>query len=326
VSGAGWLLALAALTPADPGVDLSPGLVAALEALGGSSGIPDGLGAVWTPAAPVGGQPASLALGQYQAGGTVPVPVFGSDALFVNTAVRALDVRTNALLPDDRIPFPGQFWDIESGATYVRQTSDGSSWGVGITGGSASDRPFHSIREGVLTGLGFYRVPSVNDSAWLFYVVSSSNGQLGHNIPVPGVAYEFHSGAWSGSVGFPFVSLRCRPVSVFEWTFDYAAVTDVETRANLLPAEGVRLFTGFAWTNQSWFRAGRADPNSLLFLYEKRLDAGASWSFGRLKVEALTGFKFDRYFVENQGLSLSGRNRVPIGPAPFFGLQLGFNY
>jgi hypothetical protein len=314
---------------------LSAGLLAALDALGGSSSVPDGVGHFFSPSRPVIGQPgARLGLSTSQAGLTLPVPLGGEgegEAILAAGSAREVRVRTNAILPDDRVLFPHRLWDVQAGGTYVRQYADGSSWGFGLSTGSASDQPFHSIVEMVVSALAFYRVPAGGEdcsSAWLYYVVSTTNGQLGRNIPVPGVAYEFKGEHWSGTVGFPFVTLRYKPIGLIEWSLDYAALTDVQTRLSLLPCTGdtLRLYGGFAWSNQSYLRADRVHKGDLLFYYEKRAETGLAWTKNGFCLEATTGLGFDRYFVENAGLSLGGRNRVSFGAAPFAGLQLGLKY
>jgi hypothetical protein len=325
-----------------PVAGLSPGTIAALDSLGGNSSVPEGVGGMWSPSRRVVGQNAWLGLSMAQAGATVPVPLSDGYALLPTASARLLAVRTNAVLPDSHgpfpwqrlrgqpgsrpVPFPQQLWDIQAGSTFVRQTSDGSSWGFGLSGGSASDKPFHSINEAVVSGLAFYRKSDGDDSAWIFYCVSTTTGQLGRNIPVPGIAYEFKSDLWSGTVGFPFVTLRYKPTDLLEWSFDYAALTDIQSRVSLLPSDGVRLFSGFAWSNQSYLRADRHWRGEMLFYYEKRAEMGLNWTHSGLTLEATGGWAFDRYFVENTGLSLGGRNRVAFGAAPFVGVQFGVKY
>jgi len=158
-------------------------------------------------------------------------------------------------------------------------------------------------------------------------VVSTTNGQVGQNIPIPGVAYEFSSEEFHGVIGFPFFNLTYRPLSFLEYELSYAAITDVETRLNFLPAESGKVFVGFAWANLSWFRAGRADSQAQLFSYEKRLEAGLSWHFASwADLQFVSGWAFDRYFTETRGFSLRDRNRIDIGPGPFLMTQLELKY
>ena len=110
--------------------DLPPALVKTLEALGASSGVPDGLGATWEPPRPVAGQPASLSLFAAQTGLTLPVWTSADQGIYATASAGGLFARGGAVFPDTRTPFPNSLWDLQAGADYVQQGADGQSWGV----------------------------------------------------------------------------------------------------------------------------------------------------------------------------------------------------
>ncbi|MDB5308081.1 MAG: hypothetical protein JWO38_2283 [Gemmataceae bacterium] len=306
---------------------LPPALQFTLESLGASTGVPDGIGYSWYPDLPVRGQSARIGLTNYQAGLTAPVYTSDTEGLFINTAVRRLDVRNNAFLPVRRAPFPEELWDPQVGGAYVAQIGGGWSWGVYANVGSASDKPFHSLAEMTVAGLAFLRVPQGERDGWLFYVVSTTSGQIGHNIPIPGVAYEFQTDRLSGVVGFPFVNLTYRPIREIQCEFNYAALTDVLAQVSYFPLDNARFFVGFEWTNQSWFRAERRIRDDQLFWYEKRAIGGLGWRpTSQVDLRLTGGYAFDRYFVENNGFTLSGRNRVDLSPGPFVAAQIELKY
>jgi len=306
---------------------LLPSLRTTLEALGASSGVPDGIGASHYPGEPVRGQAADVSLTNIQAGLTAPVFDSNDTGVFVSASIQGLAIRGSPLLPDDRVRLPSQFWDIQAGGGYLHRVTEHSSWGIILTGGSASDRPFNSIHEATVSGLAFVRVAHSNEDALLYYVVSTTNGQVGHNIPIPGIAWEFKRDQLHGIIGFPFISLTYEPVKSIEWEFNYAALTEVETRLNYRITDTAKVFTGFTWTSQSWYRVGRTHEHLQLFLYEKRLEAGVKWQLGHsLDLQVLGGYAFDRYFTETFGLSLRGRNTIDIGPGPVVAAQFEFRF
>ncbi|VTR94118.1 Uncharacterized protein OS=Desulfarculus baarsii (strain ATCC 33931 / DSM 2075 / VKM B-1802 / 2st14) GN=Deba_0018 PE=4 SV=1 [Gemmata massiliana] len=315
--------------PDAPGGGISPALRSTLDALGASVGVPDGFGYSWSPRAPVRGQRASMGLSNYQFGLTLPVHSSDDDLVFADVSARVLDIRTDALLPTDRVRFPRALWDVQAGGGYVGQFDADWSWGATLNVGSASDRPFNTLGEMTLSALAFVRRADSdrNGNGWLFYVVSTSNGQLGRNIPVPGAAYEFHTDRLTAVVGFPFISVDYRPTRAWQFEFNYGALTDVLARASYYPADQVRLFSAFEWTNQAWFRAGRAGQHRQLFYYEKRIEAGFGWRVHQNVDFSLTpGFAFDRLFVESRGLGFRGRNRTDLAPARFLALQFELKY
>ena len=309
------------------GSSIPDALRSTLEALGAGTGVPDGTGLSWYPREPVRNQLARMSLMNYQVGLTAPVYTTDADTVFIDGSISALSAKTNARLPTDRVRFPHALWNIQAGAGYLGQLSGGWSWGATLNLGTASDHPFNSLAEATLAAMAFLRKPSGDDNAWLFYIVSTSNGQLGRNIPVPGVAYEYHTARLTAVVGFPFVTIDYRPIREFQFEMTYAALTDVFMRLNWHLTDHARVFGGFVWTNQAWFRADRKDRRDQFFEYEKRWEGGFGWKLDRrLDLRLDGGYAFDRFFVENRGVSFSGRNRVTIAPGPFVSGQLEVKY
>jgi hypothetical protein len=307
--------------------DLPPAIVKTLEALGASSGVPDGTGAMWQPSRPVSGQAASLTLLDSHAGLTLPVWTSADQGIFAAGSARGLFSHGGAVFPDTRAPFPDALWEFLAGADYVQQVADGLSWGICLSAGSASDRPFHTIHEMTVNGLAFWRSQTESNNAWLVYVVSTTNGQVGRNIPIPGAAYEFHSDELEGIVGLPFVSLTYRPTKVLQFDLNYSAITDVRARASVRVAEAARLFGAFCWDSESWLPADRADHREQLFWYEKRAEGGLAWHLREHFDLVLTGgYAFDRYFLESRGFTLTGHNHLALAPGPFIALELDVRY
>jgi len=307
--------------------DLPPAIVKTLEALGASTGVPDGVGASWEPARPVSGQQASMSLFNAQAGLALPVWTSADQGVFGTASARGLFPGGGVVFPDTRTPFPNALWELQAGGAYVQQVADGGSWGLCLAGGSASDRPFHTIHEATVSALAFWRSQTESNNAWLFYVVSVTNGQVGQNIPIPGAAYEFHSDQLDGVIGLPFLSLTYRPTEVLQFELNYAAITDVEARASVRLVDGARVFAGFSWDSESWLPADRPDHREQLFYYEKRAEGGLVWAVREHVNFVLTGgYAFDRYFLESRGFTLNGRNHVALAPGPFVAMQLEIRY
>jgi hypothetical protein len=307
--------------------DLPPAIIKTLEALGASSGVPDGFGSIWEPSRPVSGQPASMSLLNTQAGLTLPVWTSADQGIFAGGTARGLFTGGGALFPDTRTPFPNQLWEVQLGGAYVQQVAEGQSWGVCLAGGSASDRPFHTIHEATVSGLAFWRSQPEPDHAWLVYVVSVTNGQIGQNIPIPGAAYEFHSDQIDGVIGLPFLSVTFRATDVLEFDLNYAAITDIRARASVRVADQARVFGGFSWQSQIWLPADRADHRDQLFWYEKRAEGGLVWTVrDHLNFVLTGGYAFDRYFLESRGFTLTGHNHLALAPGPFVALQLDIRF
>jgi hypothetical protein len=315
------LLVSSTADPADsPSVPISA-VVADVQDLM-TNGPPDGVGGTYSFGRPVKGtnDQLSMATGFFSA--TLPVWTAPTDAVFAGASVSSMSVRTQALLPTDHVKFPSQWWDPEVYAAYVHDFGCGQMVGLYFGVGSPSDQPFHSISEINFTAMAFYRMPAGQDADWLFFLASSHAGQLGHYLPLPGFAYEFHSEQFHGAIGLPTSRLVWTPTPWLEWENTYSLLTDVRSRLTAKPTECLRLFTGFAWENQSWFRADRKHNWDQFFYYQKKAEVGVGWDVANhIRFEANSGWAFDRYFTETNSWSLSGRNRLNIESGPFVGLQ-----
>ncbi len=298
-----------------------------LEALGASTGVPDGGGLSWYPRESVRGQSAQMGFANYQFGITAPVVTTDTDLVFANASARVLAIRSNARLETDHVRFPRSFSDYQAGGGFVHQFGDGWSWGTALNLGTASDRPFNGLAEMTLSALAFLRKPDGDKNGWLFYVVSASNGQLGRNIPVPGVAYEYHNYRLTAVLGFPFVTIDYRPIDSVQIEFNYAALTDVLFRTSYHFTDHARVFADYQWTNVAWFRADRMNKKDQTFLYQQQIEGGFGWQANqRVDFRLTGGYAFNRFFVENPGLGFHGRNRTDIAPGPFLAGQLEFKY
>lgn len=306
---------------------LNPSLVSTVEAMGAKSCIPDGFGMFWYPQQAVAGQAAKISLLNSQLGVTAPLWSTSTDALFGNVTVGNLSLNGSAIFPDSGTPLPSSWWDLQMGAAYIKQINERWSCGVLLGGGSVSDKPFADIHDDTISISTFVEWKTSPKTGWLFYVISTTHGQVGQNIPIPGVAYEFETPSCKGLIGFPFLDVTYNLTEKLNVEVYYAALTDVQARMNYRPVNGVTIFQGFTWSYLAWLRHGRADPQSMLFLYQKSLDCGVEWLCTQnLSLNLTGGFAFDRYFVENNGLSLHAKNEIHLGSTPFVGLQLLFQY
>ena len=72
---------------------LPPSLLTTVEAIGGSSGVPDGFGYSYSFRRPVRGQAESFLLQSYQLGAMVPAWQTATDGLFITSSVKALEFK-----------------------------------------------------------------------------------------------------------------------------------------------------------------------------------------------------------------------------------------
>ncbi|MGH9206007.1 MAG: DUF6268 family outer membrane beta-barrel protein, partial [Acidimicrobiales bacterium] len=139
----------------------------------------------------------------------VGMPVWrdGSDALMLRAGVSNDHFSTDAILPDTHRPFPTDLWNVNLGVNYTHKFDNGWTGGLMTSVGSASDQPFHGIRE-MTYGLGAtLQIPVWNDrDKWTLGLMYSPSGTL--NFPIPIVSYSWNpSDSFHLNIGLPFAMM-----------------------------------------------------------------------------------------------------------------------
>src|SRR5581483_3959 len=286
----------------------------------------DSYRAVWLPSERVTNQDGRH-LGFIEQSLSASCPLY-SDPVNVVTGrvgVREQLFQTDALLPGVPLPFPDQLWNVNLGVTGAHRFDNGWIGGLGVNGGSASNRPFESTRELYLGVNAFLRIPVRDADAWNLSLSYSPLGQLA--FPVPGVSYFWHpSDCFSANIGLPF-SIHWRPAD--DWTFDfsYMLLTTVHAKATYRLTDCLRVYGGYNWLNQGYHLNADGDSTNRFFYYEQNLTAGARWTATRhLALDVASGYAFDRYYSEGRALGGGSGQRVDIEPGPFLSGQLSVRW
>lgn len=288
------------------------------------------LGAAWYPDQPVAGQPTKLGIVRDFFQFSAPIWSDGDDTLVFSSHVQSMNVSTGAILPTTHTPFPSQLWNIWVGTNYFHVYDNGVIGAALFEGGSASDKPFSSGRVDSAAGTGLLIIPQGDHDAWILGIQASTNSQVFYNLPIPGAAYLYSpSDEFQAIMGFPYSAINYQPFKDYRFQFLYMFLTTVHARAIYQPCVDWQLYAGFDWSNENYSLANRQASDQRFFYYEKRVLAGWQWWWSRhLAIEVAAGYAFDRYFVENNGFSLSlgGTNRVDVGSGPFVTLQMDYRF
>ncbi len=299
-----------------------------LAGLGGlGNAIPGpGYSVDWYPARPVRNQDSELGMVRQSLSLIAPIWKEGGDALFVTANLKNTHVYTDALLPDTGRRFPRDLWNASLGLAYLHQFDNGWTGGAMVSLGSASDKPFNSIREMYVNFIGFLRIPAFDErDFWLLSLFYSPSGQL--NFPIPGIAYQWnYSERFNMTIGIPF-AVMWKPTPDLTFTASYIPLTNIRAILDYRLTDDLHLFGGYESLNDAHFLADRAERRDRFLSFEQRLIGGAKFDlFESVKLDLHAGYSFGRYFGEgrNQGATL--RDRVDVGSGAFLGAGLRMKF
>ena len=243
----------------------------------------------------------------------------------VQARFRALDLDTDARLPDTRERFPGELWDVRVGTTYRQRLANDWITGGNLTIGSPSDRPFASDDETLANATGFLLVPDSQHSNWVFSVNYANNRDFLRNIPLPGVAYDYRPDQRLRVLaGVPMSMLRWSPIDRLALEASYFIPRTIHAQVSFDLAEALQLHAGFDWSSQRYFRHDRRDHDDGLSYYQKRVAIGARWDLQeKVWLDLSGGWAFDRFWFEGEDYGDRGNNRLDLSDGPMIKFELG---
>jgi hypothetical protein len=271
-------------------------------------------------AEPVEGQGTDLQRSEHAFSLSAPLLQDSRNEWTVSAGVTLQDLDTRAILPDTGERFPDELWDVRLGSAYRHKFDNGWIGGLSLTVGSPSDRPFASWDEMLVRAITMVRVPQGERNAWLFSLIYATDQEvLGlRGVPVPGIAYVYvPSERFRAVIGVPFTSVEVRPLEKLILEAQYFPVRRVRARATYVLFRPLRLYVGFDWDNDHYFRADRPDKDDRLFYYEKRVTGGVRLDLRHVGFQVLGGYAFDRFYFEGEDYSDRHHNRLDIGSGPF---------
>jgi hypothetical protein len=293
---------------------------------GPMGGGPPGYDATWYPTQTVRGQSADLGLVRQGLSLGAPIWRNGGDMLLANFSVRNTLFFTDAILPDSRHIFPDQLWNLNLGFNYMHQFENGWS-GMLMTGfGSASDKPFNSLREVTATLGGFLKIPAANErDTWQFGALYMAGGQL--NFPIPIISYGWNpSKSFQMNIGLP-LTVHWKPMEDWALDLSYTPVLNINAKLAYHFAPTLKIYCGYEYLTESYFLADRETRDERFFSIEQRLISGIKHDIGEsglLDVNA--GYSFGRRYGSGDTQFSNLKDRIDVAPGAFLGLRLSVRF
>jgi len=285
-----------------------------------------GYNATWYPSQSVSGQSANLGLVRQGLNVGAPIWKEGGDMVLATVGIRNTLFSGGTILPETGRDFPDQLWNVNVGLNAKHRFDNGWTGMLFASFGSASDKPFHSVRE--LTGNlgGFLRIPAANErDNWLVGAFYMFNSQV--NFPIPILAYGWNpSERLQVNIGLPF-SVNWKPSDEWTLAFSYVPLLNINSRLTYAFDPCLRFFGGYEYLTETYLLAGRTDTNDQFFSIEQRLITGVQWDVWKgASVEVNGGYSFGRYYGEGDNQFSSLRDKVDIGSGPFLGAAFRWKF
>lgn len=273
----------------------------------------------------VDGQDSRLHLVRHDFSLSVPLHQSDQDEWTLFAGVEALDIDSRARIPRTGAFLPGELWDVQVGTAYRRKLENDWIVGGSFALGSASDRPFASWQEWVVSFNGFLRIPHGERNAWVFLLNYSNNREFLRNIPIPGVAYYLSpDDSLRSLIGVPYSSVTWQPIERLELEASYFIPRTIHAKVGYRLLDPLQAYISYDWDNQEFFRADRRDSDDRLFYYEQRVMAGVKWDITpQVWLDCGAGYAFDRYFFEGEDWDDRGKRRIEFDDGPMISLRLG---
>lgn len=280
----------------------------------------------WYPSRSVSSQGTDLGLVKQNLSVGLPVWRDGGDAMTLRVGVSDDHFSTDAVLPDTRQAFPTDLWNVNLGVNYLHNFDNGWTGMLMTSVGSASDQPFHGIRE-MTFGVGaILQAPAANErDKWTFGLMYSPSGAL--DFPIPIISYAWNpSDYFHLNIGLP-LAMMWKPTDDLTIDLSYTPVTNVNALATYRLSDKLRVYGGYRNFTEAYFLVDRENTDDRFFGLEQRLLGGVKCDIWRnLKLDLNAGYAFDRRYGEGKNQTSSLYDEVDVSSGAFVGLRLNWKF
>jgi len=285
-----------------------------------------GYDVTWYPSRSVTDQSANLGFVRQGLNFGAPIWKEGGDMVLATAGIRNTLFSGDTILPETGRAFPDQLWNVTIGLNAKHRFDNGWTGMLFASFGSASDKPFHSVRE--LTGNlgGLLRIPAANKrDFWSVGALYLFNNQV--NFPFPILSYGWNpSERLQVNIGLPF-SVNWKPSDEWTFAFSYFPLLNINSRLTYAFDPSLRFFGGYEYLTETYLLAGRTNTRDQFFSIEQRLIAGIQWDLWKgANIEVNGGYSFGRFYGEGDNQFSSLRDKVDIGSGPFLGAAFRWKF
>ncbi|MEI8348416.1 MAG: hypothetical protein WCG27_13185 [Pseudomonadota bacterium] len=228
---------------------------------------------------------------------------------------------------NNKFYIPRNLYHADGTISYTRFKGR-DNWGVSVTGGSSSNKPFYSIKETDLQSTAIYR-HYIDDKRTIIFLLNYSNNRAFlNNIPIPGVLYatEFTS-KFGGAFGIPILYLWARPIDNMMINLLLLPPYLLQVRASYAFAGPWQVYSFFNMFPKSYFVAERTDRWQRLFFDEKKVSLGVKGPVNDwMALDLSAGYAFDRRFFLGNRYTDRDKNPREMSHNLFFSAEAKFTF
>lgn len=237
---------------------------------------------------------------QHRLNASMPVHRDGNDTYSVSTTASLLSIESPVTLTNG-VVLPTDFYRFELGGSFFRRLENRRNFGVRLSGGSASDRPFGSFDELTFTLSTTYSFPEGENGTWTVFVFMANNTSFANYIPIPGGMYTYRKDNFIGMFGLPFAALSWSP-ELWQFSFSFFGPF-VSSEVGYGTRDAFQAYLGFNWAQLSHLRYSRQDDRFRVFLDEKKVFVGGRFPLlNWLSTDVQLGHAFSRSLSERRNI------------------------
>ncbi|MFA6028414.1 MAG: hypothetical protein WC969_01035 [Elusimicrobiota bacterium] len=262
-----------------------------------------------------------------EAGGSKIVLQDGSDTWTVNGRASELELSRSPVVAGTGLVVPAKLWNLQGGGTFFRKNGERKNWGVQLGLGSASNLPFHSLRETEVRATAHREFPSRARDSWMLFLAYSNNRSFANNIPFPGAAYVFREPlpGLEATIGLPFMSASYKPNEDWRASFSLFGPTNVSLQGDRRLVSETWAYARWERNPSQWLRADRAQRTDRLVYDQQEVRAGVRTKFENgFSVDASLGRDFNRRFYESRDANRSSVPKAELADAWSLALRLSW--
>ena len=259
-------------------------------------------------------QPGELEADGLAAELTVPLFQDSSSICTLQLEAAPLTIHSDAILPNAQIPLPERFWETSFGVGYKRLFNNRSILSGNLSVETKSDDPYHRAEDNAIHFLGSFLLPHKGMNSWLFLLDFDNRRSFWPSIPIPGLEYLWiPSEKFMAMIGAPVLFARWAPTDRASLMATYFPAYNLSSRFQYRIAGPYLLFTGYSYSEHSFFRSDRNNTNDQIHFFQSEVASGIQGPLSKHLYAVIQGkYGFGRFIFEGEELSDRQNNRINV--------------